>query len=206
MARLLDPKCRQCRREGCKLFLKGEKCTTKKCPIERRPFVPGQHGQGRKRVTQYGTQLREKQKVKRAYGILEKQFKAYYNEAERMKGVVGENLLSLIERRLDNVVYRMGIGSSRNESRQIVNHGHITVNGHTVDIPSFSVKAGDVIEVKETKRDKEMFKALKGMKVVMPKWLEFNPDTLSGKVLALPKREDVDMNISEHLIIELYSR
>lgn len=206
MARLLDPKCRQCRREGCKLFLKGEKCTTKKCPLERRPFVPGQHGQGRKRVTQYGTQLREKQKVKRAYGILEKQFKAYYMEAERMKGVVGENLLSLIERRLDNVVYRMGIGSSRNESRQIVNHGHITVNGHTVDIPSFSVKAGDVIEVKETKRDKEMFKALKGMKVVMPKWLEFNPDTLSGKVLALPKREDVDMNISEHLIIELYSR
>ncbi|MBO5310171.1 MAG: 30S ribosomal protein S4 [Clostridia bacterium] len=206
MARLLDPKCRQCRREGCKLFLKGEKCTTKKCPLERRPFVPGQHGQGRKRVTQYGTQLREKQKVKRAYGILEKQFKAYYDEAERMKGVVGENLLSLIERRLDNVVYRMGIGSSRNESRQIVNHGHITVNGHTVDIPSFSVKAGDVIEVKETKRDKEMFKALKGMKVVMPKWLEFNPDTLSGKVLALPKREDIDMNISEHLIIELYSR
>ena len=206
MARLLDPKCRQCRREGCKLFLKGEKCTTKKCPLERRPFVPGQHGQGRKRVTQYGTQLREKQKVKRAYGILEKQFKAYYMEAERMKGVVGENLLSLIERRLDNVVYRMGIGSSRNESRQIVNHGHITVNGHTVDIPSFSVKSGDVIEVKETKRDKEMFKALKGMKVVMPKWLEFNPDTLSGKVLALPKREDVDMNISEHLIIELYSR
>lgn len=206
MARLLDPKCRQCRREGCKLFLKGEKCTTKKCPLERRPFVPGQHGQGRKRVTQYGTQLREKQKVKRAYGILEKQFKAYYDEAERMKGVVGENLLSLIERRLDNVVYRMGIGSSRNESRQIVNHGHITVNGRTVDIPSFSVKAGDVIEVKETKRDKEMFKALKGMKVVMPKWLEFNPDTLSGKILALPKREDVDMNISEHLIIELYSR
>lgn len=206
MARLLDPKCRQCRREGCKLFLKGEKCTTKKCPIERKPFVPGQHGQGRKRVTQYGTQLREKQKVKRAYGILEKQFKAYYVEAERMKGVVGENLLSLIERRLDNVVYRMGIGSSRAESRQIVNHGHITVNGHTVDIPSFSVKAGDVIEVKETKRDKEMFKALKGMKVVMPKWLEFNPDTLKGKILALPKREDVDMNISEHLIIELYSR
>lgn len=206
MARLLDPKCRQCRREGAKLFLKGEKCTTKKCPLERRPFVPGQHGQGRKKVTQYGTQLREKQKVKRAYGILEKQFKAYYVEAERMKGVVGENLLSLIERRLDNVVYRMGIGSSRNESRQIVNHGHITVNGRKVDIPSFSVKAGDIIEVKENKRDLQMFKALKGMKVVMPKWLEFNPDTLKGKILALPKREDIDMNISEHLIIELYSR
>ena len=206
MARLLDPKCRQCRREGTKLFLKGEKCTTKKFPLERKPFVPGQHGQGRKRVTQYLTQLREKQKVKRAYGILEKQFKAYYTEAERMKGVVGENLLSLIERRLDNVVYRMGIGSSRNESRQIVNHGHITVNGRKVDIPSFSVKAGDVFAIKENKRDKEMFKALKGMKVVMPKWLEFNPDTLTGKILALPKREDVDMNISEHLIIELYSR
>ena len=123
-----------------------------------------------------------------------------------MKGVVGENLLSLIERRLDNVVYRMGIGSSRNESRQIVNHGHITVNGRKVDIASFIVKVGDVIAIKENKRDKEMFKALKGMKVVMPKWLEFNPDTLTGKILALPKREDVDMNISEHLIIELYSR
>lgn len=206
MARLLDPKCRQCRREGCKLFLKGEKCTSKKCPLERRPTVPGQHGQGRKRVTQYGTQLREKQKVKRAYGILEKQFKDYYDEAERMKGVVGENMLSLIERRLDNVIYRMGIGSSRSESRQIVNHGHITVNGHMVDIPSFSVKAGDVIEVKENKRGLEMFKALKGMKVNMPKWLTFNPDTLSGKILALPKREDIDMNISEHLIVELYSR
>lgn len=206
MARLLDPKCRQCRREGSKLFLKGEKCTTKKCPMERRPFAPGQHGQGRKRTTQYGIQLREKQKVKRAYGILEKQFKSYYDLAETMKGVVGENMLSLIERRLDNVVYRMGIGSSRAESRQIVNHGHITVNGHRVDIPSFIVKVDDVIEVKENKRDLEMFKDLKGMKVVMPKWLEFNPDTLSGKILALPKRDDIDMNISEHLIIELYSR
>lgn len=206
MARLLDPKCRQCRREGCKLFLKGEKCTTKKCPMERRPFAPGQHGQGRKRTTQYGTQLREKQKVKRAYGILEKQFKSYYDLAESMRGVVGENMLSLIERRLDNVVYKMGIGSSRAESRQIVNHGHITVNGKRVDIPSFMVKVDDIIEVKENKRDLEMFKELKGMKVVMPKWLEFNPDTLSGKILALPKREDIDMNISEHLIIELYSR
>jgi len=206
MARLLDAKCRQCRREGCKLFLKGEKCTTKKCPIERRPYVPGQHGQGRKRTTQYGTQLREKQKVKRIYGILEKQFKAYYDEAERMKGVVGENMLSLIERRLDNVVYRMGIGSSRAESRQIVNHGHITVNGKPVDIPSFIVKVGDVIAIKENKKEKEMFKDLKGMKVVLPKWIEFNTETLVGKIIALPKREDIDMNISEHLIIELYSR
>jgi len=206
MARLLDAKCRQCRREGCKLFLKGEKCTTKKCSLERRPVVPGQHGQSRKRVTQYGTQLREKQKVKRAYGILEKQFKGYYDEAERMKGVVGENMLSLIERRLDNVIYRMGIGSSRAESRQIVNHGHITVNGRRVDIPSFMVKVGDVIEVKDNKKPLEMFKELKGMKVVMPKWIEFDAEKLIGKVLALPKREDIEMNISEHLIIELYSR
>lgn len=206
MARLLDAKCRQCRREGCKLFLKGEKCTTKKCSLERRPVVPGQHGLARKRVTHYGEQLREKQKVKRAYGILEKQFKGYYDEAERMKGVVGENMLSLIERRLDNVIYRMGIGSSRAESRQIVNHGHITINGHRVDIPSFIVKIGDVIEIKDNKKPLEMFKDLKGMKVVMPKWIEFDTDKLIGKVLALPKREDIDMNISEHLIIELYSR
>jgi small subunit ribosomal protein S4 len=206
MARLLDAKCRQCRREGCKLFLKGERCTSKKCSVERRPMAPGQHGEGRKKVTQYGTQLREKQKVKRAYGILESQFKKYYEQAEKMKGVVGENMLSLIERRLDNVVYRMGIGSSRAESRQIVNHGHITVNGKRVDIPSFSVKVGDVIAIKENKKDREMFKSLKGMKIVMPKWLEFNTETLTGKVVALPERDDIDMNIREHLIIELYSR
>lgn len=206
MARLLDAKCRQCRREGCKLFLKGEKCTSKKCSIERRPVAPGQHGEGRKKVTQYGTQLREKQKVKRAYGILEKQFKKYYNEAEKMKGVVGENMLSLIERRLDNVIYRMGIGASRSESRQIVNHGHITVNGRKVNIPSYRVKVGDVIEIKENKKEKEPFKLLKGMKVIMPKWLEFNSETLKGSILALPTREDIDMNIREHLIIELYSR
>ena len=206
MARLLEARCRQCRREGCKLFLKGERCTSKKCPFERRPVAPGQHGAGRKKVTQYGTQLREKQKVKRTYGILEKQFREYYEKAERMKGVVGENMLSLIERRLDNVVYRMGIGSSRAESRQIVNHGHITVNGKRVDIASFIVSVGDVIEIKENKRDLEMFKALRGMKVVMPKWLEFDSESLKGKILALPKRDDIDTNIREHLIIELYSR
>ena len=206
MARLLDAKCRQCRREGCKLFLKGERCTTKKCSVERRPAVPGQHGEGRKKVTQYGTQLREKQKMKRAYGILEKQFREYYEKAEKMKGIVGENMLSLIERRLDNVVYRMGIGASRAECRQIVSHGHITVNSKNVNIPSYSVKVGDVITIKENKQELEMFKSLKGMKMVMPKWVEFNAETLTGKVLALPKREDIDMNISEHLIIELYSR
>jgi len=206
MARCTGADCRECRREGCKLFLKGERCTTKKCAMERRPVAPGQHGTSRKKVTEYGTQLREKQKVKKAYGILEKQFRKYYDEADRMKGVTGENMLSLIERRLDNVVYRMGIGSSRKEARQIVNHCQITVNGRTVNIPSYQVKVGDVIAVKENKKELEMFKQLKGMKVVMPKWLEFNTEALEGKVLALPARDDIDLNIKEHLIIELYSR
>lgn len=208
MARTIEPDCRQCRREGCKLFLKGERCTTKKCAMERRPVIPGQHGNSRRRVTfsEYGTQLREKQKVKRMYGILEKQFRAYYEEAERMKGVTGENMLSLIERRLDNVVYRMGIGASRKQCRQIVNHGHITVNGKRVDIASYIVKVGDVIAVKESKQDLDAFKSLKGMKIVMPKWLEFDTNTLTGKILALPKREDIDSDIKEQLIIEMYSR
>lgn len=206
MAKLIGADCRHCRREGCKLFLKGERCTTKKCAFERRPTLPGQHGASRKRVTQYGIQLREKQKVKKAYGILEKQFRRYYEEAVRQKGVTGENMLRLIERRLDNVCYRMGIGSSRSECRQIVNHGHITVNGKRVNIPSYLVKPGDVIAIKESKRDLEMFKELKGMKIVMPKWLEFNTDELAGKILAMPTREDIDLNVKEHLIIELYSR
>lgn len=208
MARKIQPDCRQCRREGCKLFLKGERCTTKKCAMERRPVIPGQHGQSRRRVTfsEYGTQLREKQKVKRMYGLLENQCRDYYEEAERMKGVTGENMLSLIERRLDNVVYRMGIGASRKQCRQIVNHGHITVNGKRVNIASFLVKVGDVIAVKENKQELESFKSIKGMKVVMPKWLEFDSNTLSGKVIALPKRDDIDADIKEQLIIELYSR
>lgn len=206
MAKLIGASCRQCRREGCKLFLKGERCTSKKCAFERRQTLPGQHGAARKRVTEYGLQLREKQKVKRAYGILEKQFRRYYEEAERMKGITGENMLSLIERRLDNVVYRMGIGASRKECRQIVNHGQITVNERCVNIPSFIVKPGDIIAIKENKRDLEMFKDLKGMKIIMPKWLEFNSEKLEGKILANPSREDIDLNIKEHLIIELYSR
>ena len=204
MARKIEPDCRQCRREGRKLFLKGERCTTKKCAMERRPVNPGQHGASRKRVTEYGLQLREKQKVKRMYGILEKQFRKYYEEAVRTKGVTGENMLSLIERRLDNVVYRMGIGASRKQCRQIVNHGHITVNGKRVDIASFLVKQGDVIAIKENKQDIDAFKALRETKIVTPKWLEFDPATLSGKILALPKREDIDSDIKEQLIIELY--
>ena len=206
MAKYTGADCKICRREGCKLFLKGERCLTKKCSFERRPNVPGVHGAARKKLTEYGIQLREKQKVKRAYGLQEKQFRGYYEKAETMRGKVGENMLSLLERRLDNVVYRMGIGASRAESRQIVNHGHITVNGKTVNIPSFLVNVDDVIAVKENKRELQMFKDLKDVKVVMPKWLEFDNSKLVGKINALPARDDIDLNIQEHLIIELYSK
>ena len=208
MARTIEPDCRQCRREGCKLFLKGERCTTKKCAMERRPVIPGQHGNSKRRVafSEYGTQLREKQKVKRMYGILEKQFREYYEKAVKMQGATGEVMMTLIERRLDNVVYRMGIGASRKQSRQIVNHGLITVNGKRVNIPSYQVKAGDVIAVKENKQDNVNFKELRGAKIVMPKWLEFDTVALTGKILSLPSREDIDSDIKEQLIVELYSR
>ena len=206
MAKYTDADCRLCRREGCKLFLKGDRCVSSKCAMEKRPVLPGQHGAERKKVTDYGVQLREKQKVKRAYGLLEKQFREYYEEAERIAGVTGENMLPLLERRLDNVVYRMGIGSSRSESRQIVSHRHITVNGKIVNIPSYQVKVGDVIAIKESDRDIEMFKQLKGVKISTPKWVEFDTEKLEGKVNALPQREDIDLNIQEHLIVELYSR
>ena len=208
MARTIEPDCRQCRRDGCKLFLKGERCTTKKCAMERRPVIPGQHGNSKRRVafSEYGTQLREKQKVKRMYGILEKQFREYYEKARKVKGATGEQMLISIERRLDNVVYRMGIGRSRSQARQIVNHGLITVNGKRVNIPSFSVKVGDIIAIKENKQNNEIFKDLKGSKVVMPKWLEFDTNSLSGKILSLPTREDIDPDIKEQLIVELYSR
>ncbi len=208
MARTIEPDCRQCRREGVKLFLKGERCTSKKCAMERRPVIPGQHGNSKRRVTftEYGTQLREKQKIKRIYGLLENQMRKYYAEGERMKGVTGANMLSLIERRLDNVVYRMGIAASRAQARQMVNHGLIAVNGKKVDIASYSIKVGEVISIRENKLDKEPIKALKGMKIIMPKWLEFNTESLTGKILALPTREDIDAEIKEQLVIELYSR
>lgn len=206
MAKYTDADCRLCRREGCKLFLKGDRCVSSKCAMEKRPVLPGQHGAERKKVTDYGVQLREKQKVKRAYGLLEKQFRAYYEEAERIAGVTGENMLSLLERRLDNVVYRMGVGSSRSESRQIVSHRHVTVNGKIVNIPSYQVKVGDVIAIKESDREIEMFKQLKGVKIATPKWVEFDTEKLEGKVNALPQRDDIDLNIQEHLIVELYSR
>lgn len=206
MAKYINADCRQCRREGAKLFLKGERCTSKKCAMDRRPVPPGQHGLGRKKASEYSLQLREKQKTKRAYGLLEKQFHSYYEEAVRARGITGENMLVLIERRLDNVIYRMGVGASRAQSRQIVNHGHITINGKTVDIPSFQVKIGDIVAVKDNKKDNAMFKELKGARIVMPKWLEFNTETLVGKIIDCPKREDVDLNINEQLIVELYSR
>ena len=207
MAKYTGADCRICRREGCKLFLKGERCTSKNCAMERRPNVPGVHGASRKKATEYSLQLREKQKVKKAYGLLEKQFRTYYEMANNQRtGIVGENMLSLLERRLDNVVYRMGIGASRKESRQIVNHGHITVNGKTVNIPSYLVKVDDVIAVKENKKELPMFKDLKDVKVVMPKWLEFNTEKLTGKINAMPQRDDIDLNIREHLIVELYSK
>ena len=206
MAKYTDAKCRQCRREGCKLFLKGERCTSGKCAMDRRPVVPGQHGAARKKVTEYGLQLREKQKVRNAYGILEKQFANYYEKATRSKQTTGFALLQMLELRLDNVVYRMGIGSSRAEARQIVTHGHITVNGKKVNIPSYQVKVGDVIAIKESRQDLEMFKELRELKIVMPKWLEFNNETLTGKILALPERDDIDLNIKENLIVEYYSR
>ena len=208
MAKYIDADCRLCRREGCKLFLKGDRCLTKKCAFERRPVAPGIHGQetARKKVSEYGIQLREKQKVRRAYNLLEKQFKKYYFRAERMKGKTGEIMLSLLEKRLDNVVYRLGLASSRAQARQIVNHGMICVNDKNINIPSYEVKVGDVITIKENKRDYEQFKALRETKVVTPKWLNFNAANLTGKVLANPEREDIDLNIKEHLIIEKYSR
>lgn len=206
MAKYTCADCRLCRREGAKLFLKGDRCTTKKCAMDRRPVAPGQHGISRKKTSEYCVQLREKQKVKRAYGLLEKQFHGYYETAERMKGVTGENMLSLIERRLDNVVYRMGIGASRAQSRQIVNHGHITVNGKRVNIPSYQVKIGDEIAVKDNKKDNAMFKELRGAKIVMPKWVEFDTEALKGRIIDSPKRDDIDLNINEQLIIELYSK
>ena len=207
MARYTESKCRLCRREGAKLFLKGDKCYKQSCPFEKRPVAPGQHGASRKKVSEYGLQLREKQKTKRIYGVLEGQFRQYYVKADKMKGVTGENMLSLLERRLDNVVFRMGIAASRTQARQIVTHGHFTVNGRNVNIPSYSVKAGDVIAVKENSRDNKFFAEIKQMqKGTMPKWVDFNPDTLEGKVIALPVREDIDAQIAEHMIVELYSK
>lgn len=208
MARYIEADCRLCRREGCKLFLKGDRCMSKKCAFEKRPTVPGVHGNKKfmKRPSEYNTQLREKQKVKRIYGILEKQFRKYYDKATKSRNVTGEEMLSLVERRLDNVVFRLGLGASRAQARQFVNHGLITVNGKVVDIPSYEVKINDVIAVKDSKKEYSVFTALKDMKVVCPKWLELDIANLSGKVIAKPQRDDIDSSIKETLIVELYSK
>lgn len=210
MAKYTGPDCRLCRREGCKLFLKGEKCYTAKCAMEagKHSTPPGQHGMGRKKTSSYAIQLREKQKCKRIYGLQEKQFKNYYDNAEKLRGVTGTNMLVLLETRLDNVVYRMGIASSRSQARQFITQGYITVNGAKVDIPSYAVKVEDVIAVKENRREMKLFVELKDTKpIVFKKWLTFDNATLTGKILALPEREDInDLEIKDSIIVELYSK
>lgn len=208
MARYTGAVCRLCRREGQKLFLKGERCYTDKCGIERRKYAPGMHGQSRKKLSEYGIQLREKQKARRYYGILESQFEKYFEMANKMKGITGENLLTILESRLDNVVYRLGFGMSRPEARQLVTHGHFTVNGKKVNIPSYLVSPGDVIAVCEKSRSSAKIKEVveKTESRNIPKWLDLDRNTLSGKVLALAQRDDIDLEIAEHLIVELYSK
>lgn len=204
MARYTDAACRLCRREGEKLFLKGQRCYTAKCSLARRSFVPGEHGQGRKKVSEYGMQLRAKQKTKRFYGVLERQFRNTFDKAARMKGKSGENLLLLLELRLDNVVYRMGLASSRAEARQLVTHGHFTVNGKKVNIPSYTLSVNDVIAVREASKKSPKFQELTNRTV--PAWLSFNDEALSGSVVQVPAREDVDIEVNETLIVELYSK
>ena len=208
MARYIDEQCRRCRREGQKLFLKGDRCYSDKCSISRRNYAPGDHGQKRAKLSEYGTQLREKQKTKSYYGVGEKQFRGYFEMASNKKGVTGENLLQILESRLDNVVYRLGFGASRAQARQLVNHGQFEVNGRRVDIPSYLVKAGDVITVREIKKDNGAIKANIEANAArpVPAWLELNNETLSGKVVRLASREDVDIPVEEHLIVELYSK
>ncbi len=208
MARYTDSVCRMCRREGTKLFLKGEKCFSSKCAQQSRPTPPGQHGQARQRkASEYGLQLREKQTARRAYGLMEGQFKRTFERAAGMKGVTGENLLQLLELRLDNVVYRSGLAASRPQARQLVCHGLMTVNGKKVDIPSYTVKLGDVIGVRQSRRDIALFKAVKeGVGRVIPKWLTTDTENLTATVSALPQREDVDMTLQENMIVEFYSR
>ena len=205
MARYTGPSCKLCRREGTKLYLKGERCLSDKCAFNRRTAAPGQHGAAKKKLTEYGMQLREKQKAKRYYGVLEKQFHSYYEKADNQEGIAGENLLRLLERRLDNVVYRMGLAASHKEARQLVLHGHFTLNGHKANIPSILVRVGDVVAVKDTEstKIKELVEAM-GDKVA-PKWLEVDKNG-SAKVVAMPERDDIDFEFNEQLIIELYSK
>ncbi len=206
MARYTGAVCRQCRREGQKLFLKGERCYSDKCAITRRAYAPGQHGQGRKKVSEYGTQLREKQKVRRYYGVLESQFAKYYEMAVKKQGVTGDNLMSIVESRLDNVIYRLGFAMSRPEARQLVRHGHFTLNGKKVNIPSYLVSVGDVIAIKEGSMSSAKIKAIleANEKRAIVKWLELNGTT--AKVVGVAEPEDIDLPVETHLIVELYSK
>ena len=206
MARYTGPDCRQCRREGMKLFLKGDRCYTDKCAFSRRGYAPGQHGATKKKLSNYGLQLREKQKAKRIYGILEKQFRTYYEKADRMRGITGENLLRLLEMRLDNVVFRLGYGNSRTEARQFVTHGHFLVNGKKVDIPSYKVSANDVITVSEKSRALEKFKVFAENPKTLPNWLSAAPENFEGRIVSEPSRTDIDVPVNETLIVELYSK
>ncbi|MCL2378383.1 MAG: 30S ribosomal protein S4 [Defluviitaleaceae bacterium] len=208
MARYIGPVCRLCRREGEKLFLKGEKCAKNSCPVSKRPTAPGQHGTSRKKLSEYGQQLREKQKAKRIYGVLEKQFRMYFDEANRIKGITGENLLKLLELRLDNVVYRMGLGRSRTEARQVVRHNLITVNGKKVNIPSYQVKIGDVIQVRDKSRSLDRFKEILAVtdRRAIPEWLSSDQGELKGIINAIPTREQITTDVRETLIVELYSK
>lgn len=212
MARYIGPSCKLCRREGVKLFLKGDKCYTAKCAFEKRSYPPGQHGKEssfrRRKVSDYAMQLREKQKARRIYGILERQFRRYYHEAERRTGMTGENLLAVLESRLDNVVYRLGLADSRAQARQLVEHGHFTVNGRKTDIPSFLVRPNDVVAVRTESRRNSFFKARRELlgKRAVPTWLSLNDETLDSRVLALPARQEIDVPVVEQLIVEFYSR
>lgn len=208
MARYTGPVCRLCRREGEKLFLKGQRCLSERCSFSRRSYAPGEHGQGRKKVSEYGSQLREKQKLRRIYGILEAQFARYFSEAERKKGITGEILLQILETRLDNVVYRLRLASSRREARQLVRHGFFLVNGRKVNIPSYQVKPGEVIQLKEGALNSPLLKSIietnNGQNI--PEWLDLDTNSWSARVLAIPSREQIDVPVQEHLIVELYSR
>ena len=206
MARYTEANCRLCRREGQKLFLKGERCYGGKCALEKRNYAPGQHGQARKKMSDYGLQLREKQKAKRFYGMQEKQFRNLFAKAAKRAGKTGDNLLILLETRLDNCVYRLGFASSRKEARQLVVHGHFTVNGKKACAPAMELKAGDVIKVKEKSTNSPKFKEIKEMSITVPSWMAVDVDKLEGKVVAMPTRADIDTPVAEHLIVELYSK
>jgi small subunit ribosomal protein S4 len=206
MARSLDPKCKQCRREGMKLFLKGERCLTEKCAVERRSYPPGEHGRGRIKQSEYLLQLREKQKARRYYGILEKQFRNYYEKAAKAQGITGEALLRMLETRLDNVVYRLGFAASRAQARQIIRHGHFQVNGRRVNIPSYQVRPDDIVSLKPGSPVEQVVRDATDLTASVASWLQADHDNLTGKVLKLPERADIDTPVQEQLIVELYSK